>query len=75
MIKKCNILTTGRNANMYKHSAMISVRLNLETEELLSAEELEELINSLDYEFSSDYAKCSTMIEDANFVSTNKVLK
>jgi hypothetical protein len=54
---------------------MISVRLNLETEELLSAEELEELINSLDYEFSSDYAKCSTMIEDANFVSTNKVLK
>jgi hypothetical protein len=60
---------------MYKHSAMISVRLNLETEDSLSAEELEELIHSLDYEFSSDYAKCSTMIEDANFISTNKAIK
>jgi hypothetical protein len=54
---------------------MITVRLSLETEEPLSAEELEELIHSLDYEFSSDYAKCSTLIEDADFVSTNKVLK
>ena len=60
---------------MYKHSAMISVRLNLETEDSLSAEELEELIHSLDYEFSSDYAKCSTIIEDANFISMNRAIK
>jgi hypothetical protein len=54
---------------------MLTVRLNLETEEPLSAEELEELIHSLDYEFSSDYAKCSTQIEDADFISTNRALK
>jgi hypothetical protein len=60
---------------MYKHVSMITVRLSLETEEPLSAEELEELIHSLDYEFSSDYAKCSTQIEDADFIITNRVLK
>jgi len=60
---------------MYKHTTMLTVRLNLETEEPLSAEELEELIHSLDYEFSSDYAKCSTQIEDADFISTNRALK
>jgi len=60
---------------MYKHVAFVTVKLSLETEEPLSAEELEELIHSLDYEFSSDYAKCSTQIEDADFVSTNRAQK
>jgi hypothetical protein len=60
---------------MYKHVALVTVRLSLETEDSLSAEELEELIHSLDYEFSSDYAKCSTVIEDADFISTNRALK
>lgn len=60
---------------MYKHVALVTVRLSLETEDSLSAEELEELIHSIDYEFSSDYAKCSTTIEDADFISTNRVIK
>jgi hypothetical protein len=60
---------------MYKHVAFITVRLSLETDETLSAEELEELLHSLDYEFSSDYAKCSTVIEDVEFISTNRALK
>jgi hypothetical protein len=60
---------------MYKHVALLNVVLSIETEEALSAEELEELIHSLDYEFSSDYAKCSTIIEDTHFTSTNRKTK
>jgi hypothetical protein len=60
---------------MYKHTAFVTVRLSIETEDSLSAEELEELIHSLDYEFSSDYGVVSTLIEDANIISTNRVVK
>lgn len=60
---------------MYKHAAMITVRVALETDETLSAEELEELVHEIDYEFSSDYAQCATALEDVDFVSTNRVVK
>lgn len=54
---------------------MITVRVTLETEERLSAEELEELVHQIDYEFSSDYAQCSTTIEDADFIISNRAVK
>lgn len=60
---------------MYKHVAVLEVRLSIETEDSLSAEELEELIYSMDYEFSSDYGTISTNIEDTHFISTNRVVK
>lgn len=59
---------------MYSHTATLNVRLKITTEDALSAEELEELIHSLDYEFSSDYASVSTLIEDADFTTTNRLI-
>lgn len=60
---------------MYKHTLVLEARLNIETEDTLTAEELEELVHSLDYEFSSDYATITTRIEDADFISTNRIVK
>lgn len=60
---------------MYKHTAFVTVRLSIETEDSLSAEELEELVHEIDYEFSSDYGTVSTSIEDTDFISTNRVAK
>lgn len=60
---------------MYKHVAFVTVRLSIETEDSLSAEELEELIHAIDYEFSSDYGTVNTSIEDADFISTNRAIK
>ena len=60
---------------MYKHVAVLEVRLNIETEDSLSAEELEELFHEIDYEFSSDYGTVSTRIDDCKFTSTNRPVK
>lgn len=60
---------------MYKHTVFVTVRLSIETEDSLSAEELEELIHEIDYEFSSDYGTVSTLIEDPSFVSMNRIVK
>jgi hypothetical protein len=60
---------------MYKHVAVLEVRLSIETEDSLSAEELEELLHSLDYEFSSDYGAVSTQIEEGSFTSMNRAIK
>jgi hypothetical protein len=60
---------------MYKHVAVLTVRVTIETEESMSAEELEEIIHTLDYEFSSEYAKISTVVEDAHTISSNRAVK
>lgn len=51
------------------------MRLTLETESTINDEEFDELIHTLEYEFSSDYATISTNMEDVSPVYANKPVK
>lgn len=61
---------------MYKHVAVLEIRLEIETGETLSAEELEELMHELDYEFSSDYGNITTqIIKESSILQSNRLVK
>lgn len=60
---------------MYKHSAVLEVRIMIETEESLTSDELEEMLHEIDYEFSSEYGSVTTRIEESSFTQMNRLVK
>jgi hypothetical protein len=60
---------------MYKHSAVLEVRIMIETEESLTSDELEEMLHEIDYEFSSEYGTVTTRIEESSFTQMNRLVK
>ena len=60
---------------MYKHTTNVTVKLAIVTEDRMSAEELEEVINEIEYEFAGQYGTVSTVFEDAEVISTNRAVK
>ena len=61
---------------MYKHVAVLEMRLEIETEDSLSAEELEEMLHEIDYEFSSDYGNITTqIIKESSILQSNRIVK
>ncbi len=56
----------------YKHTIAMTVILKLETEDRLDSDELEEMINELEYSFESDYGHVVTTIEEQEIIAINR---
>jgi len=56
----------------YKHTVAMTVILKLETEDRLDPDELEQMIEELDYSFESDYGHVVTTLEEHEIVTINR---
>ena len=60
---------------MYKHTVMLQSVLTIQTEEEMSLEELENVVNELDYEVTSEYGSVRIVSSETDFISYNKSIK
>lgn len=56
----------------YKHTVAMTVILKLETEDRLDPDELDQMIDELEYSFESDYGHVITTIEEQEIIAINR---
>lgn len=56
----------------YKHTVAMTVILKLETEDRLDPDELDQMIDELEYSFESDYGHVVTTIEEQEIIAINR---
>jgi hypothetical protein len=56
----------------YKHTISLNIILTLETSEKLDPDELEVVVQELNYNFESDYGWSATIIDDFEILSHNR---